>query len=416
MKVTKTFTSFRSWNSRILLISFVLSAVSCARAELTPRYSTIVPGLDYAHVTETNHPWSIHIARMDRSHKELELTSTLAQGTVVGLSTVVNQLKALPVASGRPLAAVNGDFFVIAKGPYQGDPLGLQVLHGELVSAPSGASFWKDGEGNLFLGNIESKFAVTLPGGEKIPFGLNEERKAKKAVLFTPRFGPSTRTTNGMEMVLERIEGKGWLPLRVDKVYEARISEIRSAGDTPLKADNLVLSIDSGLTNRFAAIRPGTVLRFSTGTSKDISNADIATGGRPLLVVRGKELKAPAPVSTATQASTPTSKEKSPAAPVRHPRTALGWNKQYLFLMEVDGRRKDLSMGMSFEELAHFMKTIGCTDAINLDGGGSSTFWLNGNVVNSPSDKHERTVANSLVILQHQPGSNAQEPLQKASN
>jgi exopolysaccharide biosynthesis protein len=84
--------------------------------------------------------------------------------------------------------------------------------------------------------------------------------------------------------------------------------------------------------------------------------------------------------------------------------------------MVVDGRQKGLSMGMSYEESAHFMKTIGCTDAINLDGGGSSTFWLNGKVVNSPSDKHERSVANSLVILQHQPGSIAQEPLRKASN
>ena len=54
---------------------------------------------------------------------------------------------------------------------------------------------------------------------------------------------------------------------------------------------------------------------------------------------------------------------------------------------------------MTFSELADLMKSIGCTEAMNLDGGGSSTFWLNGKVMNSPSDKHERSLANALVIV-----------------
>jgi exopolysaccharide biosynthesis protein len=57
---------------------------------------------------------------------------------------------------------------------------------------------------------------------------------------------------------------------------------------------------------------------------------------------------------------------------------------------------------MTFAELAAFMRQIGCTEALNLDGGGSSTFWLDGRVMNSPSDKHERTVANALMILRLQ--------------
>ena len=84
----------------------------------------------------------------------------------------------------------------------------------------------------------------------------------------------------------------------------------------------------------------------------------------------------------------------------RHPRTAIGFNSRYFFMVEVDGRQKDLSMGMSFAELAAFMKRLGCTEAMNLDGGGSATFWLNGRIMNSPSDKHERPLANALVIVQ----------------
>jgi exopolysaccharide biosynthesis protein len=86
------------------------------------------------------------------------------------------------------------------------------------------------------------------------------------------------------------------------------------------------------------------------------------------------------------------------AAP-RHPRTAVGDNKNFVFLVEVDGRQPELSMGMTFTELANLMEQLGCSEAMNLDGGGSATFWLNGKVVNSPSDKHERAVANALVIV-----------------
>jgi exopolysaccharide biosynthesis protein len=88
--------------------------------------------------------------------------------------------------------------------------------------------------------------------------------------------------------------------------------------------------------------------------------------------------------------------------PPRHPRTALGFNSRYLLLVEVDGRQKELSMGMSFAELARLMKSLGCTEAMNLDGGGSSTFWLDGKVMNSPSDKHERSLANGIFVVRKQ--------------
>jgi hypothetical protein len=80
-------------------------------------YSVVIPGLEYVHVEDTNGPWSVHVARLDRSHREFEIVSTLAQGKIQGLSTLSEQVKALPPKSGQPLAAVNGDFFVIKPGP-----------------------------------------------------------------------------------------------------------------------------------------------------------------------------------------------------------------------------------------------------------------------------------------------------------
>ena len=53
----------------------------------------------------------------------------------------------------------------------------------------------------------------------------------------------------------------------------------------------------------------------------------------------------------------------------------------------------------STRTLAAFMKKLGCTEAMNLDGGGSATFWLDGHVKNSPSDKRERSLANAVMIV-----------------
>ncbi|MBZ0231589.1 MAG: phosphodiester glycosidase family protein [Deltaproteobacteria bacterium] len=84
----------------------------------------------------------------------------------------------------------------------------------------------------------------------------------------------------------------------------------------------------------------------------------------------------------------------------RHPRTALGLNagKDKLYLMVVDGRATGRA-GMTCDELIAQFQSLGVTDAVNLDGGGSSTMWVAGSgVVNYPSDGNQRVVANHLAI------------------
>ena len=83
---------------------------------------------------------------------------------------------------------------------------------------------------------------------------------------------------------------------------------------------------------------------------------------------------------------------------LRHPRSAIGWNKDYFFMVEVDGRQRK-SLGMTFPELAEYMLKLGCEEAMNLDGGGSATLWVDGEVVNSPSRGRERPAANALALL-----------------
>jgi exopolysaccharide biosynthesis protein len=100
---------------------------------------------------------------------------------------------------------------------------------------------------------------------------------------------------------------------------------------------------------------------------------------------------------------------KTPFNDNRHPRTcACITNKKRLLLMTIDGRTAE-AQGMTLLELTLLAKTLGCTDAINFDGGGSSTLWIanqpeNG-VVNYPCDnkifdhKGERSVSNIFMIL-----------------
>lgn len=89
----------------------------------------------------------------------------------------------------------------------------------------------------------------------------------------------------------------------------------------------------------------------------------------------------------------------------RHPRTAFGITKRGKIVMLVaDGRNRNAS-GLSLFELTKIMRWIGCTNAINFDGGGSSTLWIDKQgVINHPSDNAkwdhdgERKVANILFL------------------
>lgn len=93
----------------------------------------------------------------------------------------------------------------------------------------------------------------------------------------------------------------------------------------------------------------------------------------------------------------------------RHNRTAIGIRSDgTILLLVVDGRTKS-SAGMSLDELIATLRWLGCTDALNLDGGGSSTLYLkdypNGGIINHPTDnglfdhKGERAVSNSILVV-----------------
>lgn len=91
-------------------------------------------------------------------------------------------------------------------------------------------------------------------------------------------------------------------------------------------------------------------------------------------------------------------------ATVRNPRTAICFNDDYLYFVVVDGRNPGVSEGMTIEELGAFCRDdLGANWGINQDGGGSSALWVDGDIVNNPSDGHERPVANALMLVAVEP-------------
>lgn len=91
---------------------------------------------------------------------------------------------------------------------------------------------------------------------------------------------------------------------------------------------------------------------------------------------------------------------------LRHPRTVVGLDATgiQMTILVVDGRKPGIALGMTYDELATEMVRLGCTEAINLDGGGSSLMAVRDpethkmKILNDPTDGHERAVVNVLGI------------------
>ena len=326
-------------------------------------------------------PLSIHVVRIELAHHDFEFCTTLGKGSTLGMAVVSEQVKGLPSDCGQPLAAINGDFYEKSE-KYLGRPRDVEIHLGEVISTPAGHTcFWMDPDGVPHMTNVYSRFRVIWPDGKTTPIGLNQLREDDAAVLYTAVTGSSTRTTGGSELILEQATNGPWLPLKIGQIYTAKIREVRASGDAPLTRDTMVLSLGPGLAGRVPSLRAGATLQLATETVPDLSGARMAIGGGPALVQDGKPMQWAGFIH------------------MRHPRTALGWNKDYFFMVEVDGRQSNLSVGMTFPELAAYLIKLGCTQAMNLDGGGSATFWALGAVRNSPSEGEERPSANALVLV-----------------
>lgn len=379
----------------------VLTVAACHLASAAgnpPALPGSFPGVSYTNVVVAEVPWSIQVVQISRAKGLFEIQSRHAGVGALGLATLSAQVLAATTETREPVAAINGGFYLRENGQtnaYVGCPRGLQIVEGEVLSAPAGNTcLWLDYAGQPHADNVASQFEINWPDGRKTPFALNGQRSESGIDLYTPAVGSSTHTVGGRELILEPQPGGPWLPLRMGRDYPARVREIRSVGNTPLNSNKMVLSLGPVIMKDFEQLTTGAVVRISTRSLPDLLTARNALSGGPLLVRNGRSQKNRAAPDAAYEFSTMME---------RHPRTAFGWNDQSFFLVQVDGRQKDLSLGMTLDELSDYLVKLGCTDALNLDGGGSSCLWFEGRVRNNPCDGYERSIANALLVLGKRP-------------
>jgi exopolysaccharide biosynthesis protein len=212
--------------------------------------------------------------------------------------------------------------------------------------------------------------------------GLNRPRADDELIVFTPEFHRTTLTDpKGLEVIVRR----------------GRIAEIRDQqGSSTIPSDGFVISA-SGKASEWVRQNLGkrTSVRLSlkmspveTDQKEEWQKAASIVGGGPQLIKDGRvEI-------------TNTAEKILPAfVSDLHPRTAIAKLKSgELLLVTVDGRQT-ASIGMSLTMLADLLIEFGATDAINLDGGGSTTMVIRNKLVNKPSDTTgERPVSDAILI------------------
>ena len=239
---------------------------------------------------------------------------------------------------------------------------------------------------------------TTSDGSKKQIQGINETRDEHELIVYNRFKGSSTGTNYwGTEVTALPLDGQSAVNDTFRVVVTAKDSiQDPGHGDNAIPQDGWVLS-GHGIAADFLDDRvfvDDTLSLFLGFPPSSIPIAELIGGG-PRLIRNGAES-----VESVAEGF------GSSFASDRHPRTAVGFSQDSskVFFFTVDGRQSGYSIGMSLYELAGYMLEWGVWEGINLDGGGSTTMVVRGQVANSPSDAGgERSVANALLAVSTAP-------------
>jgi hypothetical protein len=407
-----------SRNRKPLIVLLCLAALLFAvgRAAASPfAWTRVSPGIDYQSFVLPG-PVRVYVARMDRSETRIILESGLAQGSVLAGTETVSQIAkrydgAVNAwggswgATNKVWVAINGSYFDLENGePFGGVVQGGQyALPYKDLEGVSGLVFKQDR--SVFVGGCvshpEDKQRVTnFFTDEWIAIDdVNNQSRKNDLVLYTDEYdGFSPGGANRVEVVIELRQPSGILPPPAHA--PGVVLEVRQGlGPAPIMFNQVVLSMRGPERTRLADMfHPGDKVGVSfevTHYALDCRTPDpnswtkvySGVGGNLLFLADGEVLES-----------------DNQGANLRNPRTALCHNDDYIYFVVVDGRADGYSIGMTTFELGTFCKDkLGARWGVNLDGGGSSTMWVNGIIQNHPSDGHERPVANAMMMVAVQP-------------
>ena len=315
-------------------------------------------------------PVRVHVIDVDPRSAAIAVRPALAASTVherASLTRIVQQSGAW--------GGVNGGFFARS-----GPPLGMLVVDGEWVRDPWGGRtvLGMTADGKLLMDRLEFDGRVIFSGhGAQRLSALNRGHEEHNTlVMFTHHWG---RFVEGAE---------GRTRLAVD-TSGAVIEKAGDGGAVAIPSGGFVLSGNGKMARSLDLIEVGCVVTPELRTTPRWPALAHAIGGGPRLVKDGRKH-----ITASPEGFRPDIYASAPS------RTAVGITATgRLLLVVVEGAGERERCGMTLEELAATLIKLGAVDAMNLDGGGSSTFVADGRLYNAPSDGTQRRVSNALLVF-----------------
>jgi hypothetical protein len=393
----------------IRIASASLLAIACAPAMHTVPVTDareIAPGVSYSQFTDPRGPWAINLVRVDLRRDNIEIRSARAFDRLQGRERVSDMVRRVDSTGVRVLAAVNADFFNLESGENENN----QVIAGEwwkgLKVTDSPYDTWDNAHVQFGIDAARrpliDRFILDGKAWDRgvmtpiITVNSNPSGKPEGTALYTSRFGAATprdttRRTAEAPLIAAGKRADTLLFVRRGAVSATSGSSIPTGGavlaayGSGLRAEEVQKMGDGDTVNVLLATLP----RFPHGATPAM-----IIGGWPRILRDGDNVAGESATTEGTL---------SRNAEVRHPRTAVGFSRDSstLLLLTVDGRSEN-SGGMTLVELANVMRELGAWQAMNFDGGGSTTMVVAGKVVNHPSDKEgERAVGDALLVVGH---------------
>lgn len=330
----------------------------------------------------SGHNISYSYIKADLNDKNTDLKLLKSQNGVDKLETVDTLAK----TQTNTVAAMNADFFSVYSGT-KGFSLGLEIDNGKILESPiypETMATVSYSDNAIAMGYLEFYLMVVAPNWNYEPVRhLNKHTDYYGDILmYTSEFNGGYSPAPGGNVVEVVVEDG------VVKEFRRNMPSVK------IPEDGCVLVVSEGSTMFFANnFNVGDKIKFDYYYTPDIRNADMAVGGGAMLVSEGKVIT-----------------NFSHVVSGYNPRSAIGMSRdgKTLYLVAVDGRQTS-SRGMTMSELASLMKDLGCYNAVNFDGGGStkmvaSTVW-NGQLTAANSPSENRRVINAVGVT-YDAGSN----------
>jgi len=368
----------------ILLVSFSTNVFAMQLIDQTVEKQNITSGVVLEkHNRFTTSGWiKSDVLRVDLSNENVKVDSLVHKTSAFTLTTVRNLAKTYGA-----IAAVNGSFFDYDTGNAYGPVMssGTFDLAATRDNTKDLATFSLDNMNNALFAYWDTKVELITPTGERKPIAAYNRYSGNynyNMYIIDSKWGPKTPGVSA--------KYPNWVEMVVENGVVKEFSQNKPGIAIPQNGYVVLATMgqDKYLLDNF---KIGDPVAYDITLNVDKTNMKMALTGSTLLVQDGKVLSKFTKYASGVNS--------------REPSTAVGTTAdgKTLIVATVDGR-SSTSIGMTVAELAAYMKELGCANAINYDGGKSTTMIARPagttgiTTINSPSDG-EGGVANGLGIF-----------------